>query len=108
AQLKTLMDTEKEDFTVSRMANLSAGLKRPLFDLLSSSTYQHIPDTPQARQAVVGELGLAGRIDPARTRLEDIVSLMIQYHGNGGVVPQRVLERSPAYIPPAQPAVQQA
>ncbi len=97
-QLKSLIDSEREDFTVARMASLSGELKRNTFQILGPSAWEHIPDTEAARATVLGELGLTGKMDPAKSKLEEIVSLMVHYHGNSGVISPKAYQRSPAYI----------
>ncbi|MBI2145158.1 hypothetical protein HYU18_02440 [Candidatus Woesearchaeota archaeon] len=99
-QLKSMVDSEREDFTVSRMAKISSDLKENTFRTFGPSAWEHIPDTPAARATVLSELGLTGKMDPAKAKLEEIVQLMVHYHGTGGVVSPKMYERSQAYIPP--------
>ena len=104
-RLKAQFERLREDFTISQMANDATQHKRTLFEVLAPSTYEHIPDTPAAIGSLITGMGLTGKIDPTRARLNDLVDLLIGYAGNSGTIPQRALERSPAYIPPAVPHV---
>ena len=97
--LKATIDANQEDFTLERMASIGNEAKQTHLREFLPSTFAHIPDTEPARTAVLGEIGLTGKINPGIAKLEELVQWMVQYHVNGGV-PRTAYERSQAYIKP--------
>lgn len=101
--LKRFMESDKEDFTVSRIGAVSANVKRQQLQQMAPSTWEHIPDTPAAKASILNAMGIAGKLNSQVATLESIVELMQHYHGNSGVISPKTYERNPAYIQPAAP-----
>ncbi|MFH1182431.1 MAG: hypothetical protein V1702_05715 [Candidatus Woesearchaeota archaeon] len=97
-QLKTVMERQQGDFTMSALANMAAGLRRNAVETLLASTYSHVPETVEARKSIIDELKLTQKLDPAKARLEDLISFMQDAHRQ-----DITAKRSPAYLAPNQP-----
>ena len=99
--LKRLMYSDKEDFTVSRIGAVSANVKRQQLQQMAPSAWEHIPDTPAVKASILSAMGIGDKLNPHAATLESIVELMQHYHGNSGVISPKAYERNPAYVQPA-------
>lgn len=105
--LSRMINSEKdgqENFTIDKYAGVANEAKESLKGQFLPSTFMHIPDTEAARGAVLGAIGLTGKLDPKKAKLDELVQWMMQFHETGGVVSPKLYQRSAAYVPPGNHA----